>query len=146
MPSLSPRQILRTAVRDCLARIHSDQGYRTDAGAAATLEPGQVSEDAEAVLAVLTVRQERPTEPSQRQTGRLTTVVILAKVPAGLGEAQARLDDIVSDVEQAMADQQFRYPVGYQFPQYVSMEPAEAKAGMGWVGALITYQSHIPIK
>jgi len=129
-----------------LARIKTAAGYRTDAGDVVTLEPGQVTDDAEAVLAVLAARQDRPTEPSQKMVSRLTTVVILAKVPAQIDEAQARLDDIVSDIEDAMADQQFRYPVGYQFPQYVSMEPAEAKAGMGWVGALVTYQSHIPIK
>ncbi|ASK91874.1 MULTISPECIES: Clp protease/crotonase-like domain-containing protein [Xanthomonas] len=142
----SPRETLRAAVRDCLAQITVANGYATDAGLAVTLEPGQVGDETLAVLAPLVTRQERASEQSQARTHRLTTLAVLAKVPADLGEAQARLDDLIADVERAMADKQARYPIGYQFPQYVAMEPAEAKAGMGWVGALITYQSHIPIK
>lgn len=142
----SPRQALLDAVATCLRRIQADAGYRTDAGAVVTLEPHQVADTADAVLGVLVVKQERAVDPGVARTHRLTTVAVLAKLPASGDDAQARLDAIVSDVEQAMADQQFRYPPGHQFPQYVSMEPADTKAGMGWVGALITYQSHIPIK
>ncbi|HEY0201752.1 MAG TPA: hypothetical protein VGC24_08680 [Burkholderiaceae bacterium] len=140
----SARERLRLAVRDSLARISVANGYSTDAGGAVTLEPGQVDADAVAVLAPLVLKQQRPTDPAMLRGHRLTVLGILAKVPAALGEAQARLDAVVQDVEDAMADQQFRYPSGIQFPQYVSMEPVEAKAGMGWVGALITYHTHIP--
>lgn len=142
----SPRALLLGAVRECLVRIVVANGYQTDAGAAMTLEPGQVDDDAAAVLTALVVKQERASDTALLRTHRLTSLAVLVKVPAQLGESQGLLDAIVSDVEQAMADQQFRYPAGIQFPRYVSMEPAKPEAGMGWIGALITYQSHIPIK
>lgn len=141
----SPRETLRAAVGACLQRISSADGYQTEAGATFTLEPGQVDEDATAVLTVLVAKQERASDVALIRTHRLTTLVIVIKVPAPLDTAQARLDAAVADVERAMADQQFRYPPGMQFPQYVSMEPVKPEAGMSWVGALLTYQSHIPI-
>lgn len=141
----SPRETLRVAVGACLQRISLADGYQTDAGATFTLEPGQVDEDATAVLTVLVAKQERASDAALIRTHRLTTLVIVIKVPAPLDTAQARLDAAVADIERAMADQQFRYPPGVQFPQYVSMEPVKPEAGMSWVGALLTYQSHIPI-
>ncbi|CAD0339539.1 hypothetical protein CFBP498_26650 [Xanthomonas hortorum pv. vitians] len=141
----SPRERLRAAVGACLQRISVANGYQTDAGASFTLEPGQVDEDAAAVITVLVAKQQRASESALVRTHRLTTVVIVAKVPAPLDTAQAQLDALVSDIELAMADQQFRYPPGMQCPQYVSMEPVKPEAGMSWVGALLTYQSHIPI-
>ncbi|MCW0398771.1 hypothetical protein NB688_000585 [Xanthomonas sacchari] len=142
----SPRELLRAAVAANLRRIREEDGYRTDAGAAVTLEPGQVDDSADAVLTPVVLKQERGQDAAVAKTHRLTKLGVLAKVPASLGEAQARLDAIVSDVEQAMADRQSSYPPGIQFPVYVSMEPVKPEAGMGWTGALITYQSHIPIK
>ncbi|UXA48529.1 hypothetical protein M0D44_20005 [Xanthomonas prunicola] len=141
----SPRETLRVAVGACLQRISVDAGYQTDAGGTFTLEPGQVDEDTNAVLTVLVAKQERASDAALVRTHRLTTLVIVIKVPAPLDTAQARLDAAVADVERAMADQQFRYPQGIQCPQYVSMEPVKPEAGMSWVGALLTYQSHIPI-
>lgn len=141
----SPREALRSAVGACLQRISVPNGYQTDAGATFTLEPGQVDEDATAVLTVLVTKQERASDAALTRTHRLTTLVIVIKVPAPLDTAQARLDAAVADVELAMADQQFRYPPRMQYPQYVSMEPVKPEAGMSWVGALLTYQSHIPI-
>ncbi|MGV7185704.1 hypothetical protein [Xanthomonas axonopodis] len=141
----SPREHLRAAVGSCLQRISVANGYQTDAGASLTMEPGQVDEDANAVLTVLVAKQQRASESALTRTHRLTTVVIVAKAPAPLDTAQAQLDALVADIEAAMADQQFRYPTGIQFPQYVSMEPVKPEAGMSWVGALLTYQTHIPI-
>jgi len=141
----SPREHLRAAVGSCLQRISVANGYQTDAGASLTLEPGQVDEDANAVLTVLVAKQQRASESALTRTHRLTTLVVVVKAPAPLDTAQARLDALVADIEQAMADQQFRYPPGIQFPQYVSMEPVKPEAGMSWVGALLTYQTHIPI-
>lgn len=141
----SPRENLRAAVGACLQRISRAGGYQTDAGASLTLEPGQVDEDATAVLTVLVAKQQRASESALTRTHRLTTLVIVAKAPAPLDTAQSQLDALVSDIELAMADQQFRYPPGIQFPQYVSMEPVKPEAGMSWIGALLTYQTHIPI-
>ncbi|AZR24374.1 hypothetical protein NX81_021300 [Xanthomonas vasicola] len=141
----SPREHLRAAVGSCLQRISVANGYQTDAGASLTLEPGQVDEDANAVLTVLVAKQQRASESALTRTHRLTTVLIVAKTPAPLDTAQTQLDALVADIELAMADQQFRYAPGIQFPQYVSMEPVKPEAGMSWVGALLTYQTHIPI-
>lgn len=142
----SPRRQLLDAVATCLRQIRQGDGYATNAGDVVTLEPGQVEENAEAVLSPVVIKQERPSEPSKVQTHRLTTVAVMAKVPAMLDESQGRLDDIVSDVERAMANKQNQYPPGFEFPRYLAMEPVKPEAGMGWTGALITYQSHIPIK
>lgn len=143
---MSSRADLKTAVIACLARITIAGGYATDAGTVVTGEPGQIAEDATAALAVIVESQSRATDPAVIKTHRLTTVAVIAKVPATLTNAQDRLDLILDDVERAMADQQFRYPVGISFPQYQSMQPVTAEAGMGWVGAVLRYTTHIPIR
>ncbi|MCC4618256.1 MULTISPECIES: hypothetical protein [Xanthomonas] len=140
----SPRQQLRAAIGACVQRITKANGFSTDVGLALTLEPGQVDADEAAVLTVLVTKQQRASQPALVRTHRLTTVVVVVKVPAALDAAQAALDAAISDVEAAMADQQQRYPVGIEFPQYLSMEPVKPDAGAGWVGAVVSYQSHIP--
>ncbi|MEA9653089.1 hypothetical protein VDF32_02745 [Xanthomonas campestris pv. raphani] len=102
--------------------------------------------DEAAVLTVLVTKQQRASQPALVRTHRLTTVVVVVKVPAALDASQASLDAAVEDIETAMSEQQQRYPTGIEFPQYLSMEPVKPDAGTGWVGALVTYQSHIPIK
>lgn len=142
----SPRTVLLEAVRDCLARIQVADGYNTDAGSAMTLEPApQLASDA-AFITVVWSRQQRATDAAVVRTHRLTTIDVVAKVPAQLGDAQEILDAIVADIEQAMADQQYRYPVGYEFPKYQSAEPLAANVTAGWIGTVVTYSSHIPIK
>jgi hypothetical protein len=140
----SPRQQLRAAIAACVQRITKANGFSTDVGLAFTLEPGQVDADNAAVLTVLVTKQQRASQAALVRTHRLTTVVVVVKVPAALDEAQAALDAAISDVEEAMSDQQGRYPVGIEFPQYLSMEPVKPDAGAGWVGAVVSYQSHIP--
>lgn len=143
----SPRTVLLEAVRDCLVRIRTVDGYSTDAGLDVTLEPAPaVAEDKNAFVTALWERQERPADPGLARAKRLTTFRVLAKVPADMDEAQGKLDLIVDDIERAMADQQFRYPVGYGFPTYVSAEPLAAEVTAGWVGVVITYTSHVPIR
>lgn len=143
----SPRKILLEAVRDCLLRIKTVDGYQTDAGNAVTLEPAPVlAEDDKAFISPIWARQAAPTEPAVLRTHRLTTIQVLAKLPARVTEAQAKLDAMVGDIEQAMADQQFRYPHGYTFPKYQSAEPLAAEIAAGWVGVVITYTSAIPIR
>ena len=143
---MSSRASLKAAVIACLARISVAGGYATDAGAVVTGEPGQIADDATAALAVVIESQARATDVAVQRTHRLTTVAVIAKVPAAQGNAQARLDLILDDVERAMADQQFRYPERITFPQYQSMQPVIAEPGQGWVGAVLRYQSHIPIR
>lgn len=144
----SPRENLRAAFVACLLRIKQIDGYITDAGNYVTLEPGPVSagDDDKAFITVVISGQARATDPALLRTHRKTTVSVVAKLPAKLSEVQSRLDAVVTDIETAMADQQFRFPVGHQFPAYESMAPLVPQATDKWVGAVLTYTSHIPIK
>ena len=144
----SPRETLRAAVRDCLVRIQQVDGYITNAGSYVELEPGPVasSDDSTEFITVVVSGQARATDPALIRTHRKTTVSIVAKLPAALTEVQSRLDAVVTDIEKAMADQQFRYPVGVQFPQYESMAPMVPAPTDKWVGAVLTYTSHILIQ
>ena len=142
----SPRAQLKLAVGECLQRILVADGYHTNGGQYFTDEPGQIDESAVAVIAVVIERQTRPTEPAVRNTQRFTEFAVLAKVPSKLDAAQDALDQVIDDIERAMADQHFRYPDGISFPQYVSMQPIVPDAGQGWVGATVRYSTHLPIR
>lgn len=146
MSSPSPRRRLLDGFALCLSRITVANGFITDAGLTWTSEPHQVDARANAVLTAVIEKQQRAADPALVRTHRLTTVAVLAKVPAGMEDYQARLDEIVSDIEQAIEGQQKAFPVGVQFPTYVAMEPLSPEAGAGWVGAAVTFHSHIPIK
>lgn len=142
---MSARMQLVTAIADCLRQIAQTAGYRTDAGQYVTTEPVQVPDEQPAVLAVVIERQQRADQPAIVRTHRLTTVLIVAKVRADADGAQQALDALISDVEQAMAGQHWRFANGTSAPQYLEMQPLGAEAGMGWAGALIRYQSTVPI-
>lgn len=148
---MSPREILLDAVIACLAQIAIADGYNTDAGAEATKELGQVEDDATAALSATIVRQARAADAGKARSYRLTEVGVVIKVPATAANAQAQLDAAVSDVERAMEasrENQARFPAGYDFPQYSEMRPLNPEQGLsaGWIGALVLYQSHIPIR
>ena len=143
----SPRATWLGAVAACLQRIKKVDGYLTDAGAAVTLEPHPVLGEATAAeVGVIWTRQERPQQDATRRTHRLTTVRIVAYLPATYNARQDALDDIVTDIEAALADQQFRFPAGYEFPKYQSAEPVVSAPADGWVAAVITVTGHIPIR
>lgn len=141
----SPRATLLASAETCLKRIKISDGYNTDGGDSLTLEPGAEPASKEVVIALLVARQARPTDPAKVRSHRLTTLGVVAKLAADIDDKASRMDAIVSDIERAMADQQFRYPVGYDFPQYQAMEPIDPQPGSGWSGAVIYYATHIPI-
>ncbi|MBD9368857.1 hypothetical protein [Xanthomonas sp. XNM01] len=142
----SPREVLLGAVSDCLSRIRTADGYQTNAGAGVTLEPAPALEGDAAFIAVVWASQARPTEPAVSRTHRLTTVRIVAHVPARLHVAREVIDQITGDIERAMADQAYRYPQGYSVPQYQSAEPIVGASTDRWVGVGLTYISNIPIQ
>lgn len=143
----SPRETLIDSCGQVLARIKTVDGFLTDAGLQFTEEPAPVvGDEAGEFITVVWDKQERATDPALLRTHRLTTVRVIAKVKASLTNAQERLDALVTDIEAAFEKQQFRFPVGYQFPQYQSAEPLAASITAGWVGAAVTYTSHIPIR
>lgn len=145
----SPRRQLLEAMGQALQRITRANDFLTDAGSGWTLEPAPGDQDATAVLTTLIEKQQRAAEPAKVNTHRLTTVSVIAKVPSDTESYQTVLDDLVTDIENALdsAATARNYPVGIQTPVYVGMEPLMPdKASAGWVGVLVTYQSHIPKK
>lgn len=144
----SPREDLLDAFAALLGEIRQANGYLTDAGLAVTREPTPtLAETAEEFITVVWVRQARATEPALVRTHRLTTVQVIAKVPAALDDAQARLDAITTDIEVAMDRRQSAFPDKYQYPQYQAAEPLVPQPHTaGWIGVSITYTSHIPIR
>lgn len=143
----SPRATWLGAIAACLQRIKKVDGYLTDAGTVVTLEPHPVlGEATTAEVGVIWTRQERPQQDAVRRTHRLTTARIVAYLPASYAARQDVLDDVVTDIETALADQQFRFPNGYEFPKYQSAEPVVSAPADGWVAAVITVTGHIPIR
>lgn len=148
-PRTSPRRQLLEAMGLSLQRITIANGYLTDAGAGWTLEPAPGDQDSLAVLTAVIEKQQRAETPSKVISHRLTTVSVIAKVPSDTAAYQEKLDDLVTDVEVAMDSRETarNFPDGIQVPVYVGMEPLmPEKASAGWVGVLITYQTHIPKK
>jgi len=139
----SPRMDLVEAVAECL-RIIATPDFNTDAGQWVTTEPKQVDDEAPGVLAVVFERQSRPTDPAIRRTHRNTTIAVILKLPHDQDEAQATLDLAIADVELAMENRQNKFPVGTSFPEYIEMLPIPAEKGMGWIGALLRYESNVP--
>lgn len=148
-PITSPRRQLLLAMGKTLQLISNQNGYLTDAGAGWTLEPKPGDQDTQAVLTAVIEKQQRAESASKVNTHRLTTVSVIAKVPSDTEAYQQALDDLVTDIEAAMDSREVarNFPDGIQVPAYVGMEPLmPEKASAGWVGVLLTYQSHIPKK
>lgn len=144
----SPREDLLDAFATILAGITQANGYLTDAGLAFSREPTpMLAESADAFVTAVWSRQQRATEPALERTHRLTTVQVIAKVPALLDDAQERLDAITTDIEVAMDKRQKAFPSGYEYPKYQTAEPLVPQIHTaGWIGVSITYTSHIPIR
>lgn len=145
----SPRRQLLDAMGVTLQQISKANGYLTDAGTGWTLEPTPGDQDTAAVLTAVIEKQQRATDPAKVSTHRLTTLSVIARVPSQIEDYQAGLDDLISDIEAALESRETarNYPKGVQVPVYVGMEPLmPEKAGAGWVGVLITYQTNIPKK
>jgi hypothetical protein len=135
---------LLQAVKACLAEITTANGYGTNAGVTVTLEPGQVRDDWPEFLSVVLESMERPADPAWRAIGlRGCVIAIIAKVPADLEDAELALHKVVEDIENAMADQQRRFPAGTDFPRYVGMTRIPPADGLKWVGAVVRYTANV---
>lgn len=136
---------LLNGVKTALARISVANGFYTDAGAAVTLEPGQVPADAGIVLAVAldTITQSDQAAFRAGQTGFAAGVVIVAKVDTALTDAQIRLHELIEDVQTAMADARKDFGAQIRFPVFTEARPIVPESGLLWIGAEIRYQSHI---
>lgn len=146
MPGESPRSILLASFAECLQRIRQADGYHTDAGEWVTTEAGMVPDSQGIVVALVVGKQERATDRAVIRTHRLTTVGVILKLHADIDDAIEQQDRILSDLDRALdPSQKFRFPRGYQFPEFQSMEPAPPPQGLGWTGVVVAYTSHIPI-
>lgn len=142
----SPRAIYLEAIAACMRQIKQADGYNTNAGDSVTLEPTpKLAESDEAFIAPVWSRQTRATEAAAVRGKRATTVDVIARLPANTANAREQLDLILQDIESAFARQQYRFPDGYQFPQYQSAEPLVPPAGAGWIGVQVTVAGDIPI-
>lgn len=151
----TPRRALINAVVESLRQITTDTGHHYNLADVVTDEPFRMLDvaedengpgDASHAVSVAIASQRRPDDPAKRRTHRLTRFAVCARVRIGIDEFQQALDLLVDDIERAMADQQARYPAGTDFPQYVEMTPVPAKEAVGWAGANIYYDTHIPIR
>ncbi|MEN5117505.1 hypothetical protein ABE488_09255 [Luteimonas sp. TWI662] len=98
------------------------------------------------VVALVIGKQERATDRAVSRTHRLTTVGVILKLHADIDDAVEQQDRVLSDLDRALDPaQKFRFPRGYQFPEFQSMEPAPVQPGTGWTGVVVAYSSHIPI-
>ncbi|GHH52502.1 hypothetical protein [[Pseudomonas] boreopolis] len=139
-------EVVRAVLADQARKITKADGYLTDAGRTVTLEPHYVDPDSPPFVGVIMERQGKATDGSLTRTHRLTTYGVIAKVPTSMDAAQATLAAIVSDLERALPGVPSDYPRGAQFPQYEGMEPIPPQPGMDWVGVVLRYSSHTPIR
>lgn len=141
---MSWRAVLIATVASCLQDIRTAEGFNTNAGEWVTTEPEQLDESAAGVVAVVWERQRTPTDQAVRRTHRLTDLAVIVKLPHQQDRAQQTLDAVLEDIERAMQGQQQRFPKGISYPSYVETQPIPPKQGMGWIGAVIRYESHVP--
>lgn len=139
---------LVAAVRACLARIRRADGYWTDAGVYASIEPESrkdTNDDdrPDYTLDVVLEGTQRPSDPAISQRGRTCTIAVIARVPVGLSDAELRLHELLEDIEQAMADQQNRFPAGTDFPRFAGSEAIAPVQGVAWAGAVVRYTSNV---
>lgn len=134
------------SVKTCLQAITIAGGYNTDAGLVVTTEPAQVKQDASAVLAVQMEELLRATEPGFARTHRLMTFLVAIRVPTDLDDAQGTLDLAIDDVERAMQNKQTKFPAGVVFPRFEGCRPSPAPDNGRWIGAIVRYSTHVPIR
>jgi hypothetical protein len=141
---MSPTKELVEAVAAVLQGIAAGPVYNTNAGAWVTTEPEQVQDEAPGVVAVVFERKSRATDPAVKRTHQLVTVAIVLKLPHEQDEAQVTLDDAIEDIERAMDNNLAAYPKRISHPTWLETLPIPADKGMGWIGAVLRYESHVP--
>lgn len=142
----SKRKQLVDAMATNLAVIRAANGYNTDAGLNVSKEAVQIPNGSGATINVRIESQQRATDEAVKSTHRLTVVRVAILVPTGIDDHEELLDQAIDDVERAMQDRQATYPAGVQNPRYLDMTPTAPEDGKKWIGAVLRYQSHVPIR
>lgn len=133
-------------VRDHLQGITTANGFASNVGPAATLEPAQIPNEAGAALAVAMDSLARAEDPALKAVGHLFRFAVFAKVGTGQNDAQQKLHQLIADVTARMADKAVLLPTlppGTQFPTFVEASVVPPVEGMKWIGAVVRYSAHI---
>jgi hypothetical protein len=138
---------LLSACQTCLQRISVANGFYTNAGATASLEPGQVSPDADLALAVVidSLAAAESDAGKINQAFYQAGILVFAKVGVQQADAQIRLHELIADVRKAFMYQQGSFPSGIQFPRFISAAPIPPADGMLWVGWEIRFTAQVPV-
>jgi hypothetical protein len=142
----SKRKQLVDAMATNLSVIKIADGYNTDAGLNVSTEAVQIPTGSAATINVRIESQQRATDDAVKNTHRLTIVRVAILVPTGIDDHEELLDQAIDDVERAMKDRQATYPAGVQNPRYLDMTPTAPEDGKKWIGAVLRYQSNVPIR
>jgi hypothetical protein len=143
---MSSRKQLIDAIVVNLSAIRTANGYNTNAGASVSTEAVQLPNASAATINVRWEVLQKATDPAVRRTHRLMIVRIAVLVPTGLDDAESLLDLAIDDVERALQDKQATYPLNTRYPEYLDTTPTAPEDGKKWIGAVIRYQSNVPIR
>lgn len=133
-------------VKTHLQGITTANGFASNVGPAATLEPAQIPDAAGTALAVAMDSLARAEDPALKAVGHLFRFAIYAKVGTGQNDAQQKLHQLIADVTARMADKPAllpTLPAGTQFPTFVEASVIPPVEGMKWIGAVVRYSAHI---
>lgn len=142
MPDPLSYQVL-SATKTALARILTASGYYTSVGSDVKLEVPQEPSSEGAFLVVRANGFERSSDAAVAKIGRVLMIQISAFIPAGMAAAELVLNQVLDDIDTAMADTQTLYPAGCSFPQFVRAQRIAPAEGLPWVGAHVIYSTTI---
>lgn len=132
------------AAETCLQQIHVAGGYYTDAGDHVTREPETLQPKAQGTaVAVAMVGLELASDDRLARTHQRLVFAVVAKVAADLEQAQARMHELIDDVQQAFVGQQARFPKGTTFPTFESATPIPPAKDESWIGAIVRFSCHV---
>lgn len=139
--------LLLESFQRCLASITIADSYRTDAGANITLEPNQEpGEDRKPLLCAFTDAIDRPQDPAIRRTGKQISLMVVAKIPCDLDDAQILQHYLLEDIEKAMTGRYEVFGAGEQYPQFQEARFINRIDGLAWVGVAVRYVAHLTRK
>jgi hypothetical protein len=142
----STRKLTKVAIATNLSAIRTANGYNTDAGDNVSTESVQIPAGSSATINVRLEVIQKATNPAVVRTHRLTIWRVAILVPTSLDNVEDVLDLAIDDVERAMKDKQATYPPGVSCPEFLDTTPTAPEDGKKWIGAVIRYQTHVPIR
>jgi hypothetical protein len=128
------------AFRTCLGQIRRANGYRTDMGAEVFDEPSKLlAGEASDCLAVYLDTVSRPADRALANVGRDLVVVVAAKVDHTLDDRQARIHDLLDDLDRALTGVAARFPINGRAPEFIAAAVDPVADGLLWAGVQARY-------